>query len=231
LPVATRYRITRIDSLTLGEGAGVRPQVSDKIALVTVRSHPPTLTITLDSVVAKAGARPMEAAMDSVRGLRWEAPAGRQGLSAPLRASVQTVLAEQLGAALGLLFTQLPSAGAEVGKSWSDTERINLRLDAFQATEDVKRQVMVTSSGAAGSPLQLTAVSELTRNGIATLGGQELRMQGTGRREASYQLAPGGWPGRLISRDSLALSVTMPGNAVPVQWITRIAIEADAPPR
>jgi hypothetical protein len=231
LPVATRYRIIRIDSLTLGEGAGVRPQVSDKVALVTVRSHPPTLTITLDSVVATAGARPMEAAMDSVRGLRWEAPAGRQGLSAPLRASVQTVLAEQLGAALGLLFAQLPSAGAEVGKSWSDTERINLRLDAFQATEDAKRQVTVTSSGAAGSPLQLTAVSELTRNGIAVMGGQELRMQGTGRREASYQLAPGGWPGRLVSRDSLALSVTMPGNAVPVQWITRIAIEADAPPR
>src|SRR5688572_1351651 len=97
LPVATRYRVTRVDSLTLGAGTGGRPLVSDKIALVTVRSHPPALTITLDSVVAKAGSRPMEAAMDSVRGLRWEAPAGRQGLSAPLRGSIQTVLAEQIG--------------------------------------------------------------------------------------------------------------------------------------
>ena len=209
----------------------MRPQVSDKIALVTVRSHPPTLTITLDSVVAKAGSRQMEEAMDSVRGLRWEAPAGRQGLSAPLRGSVQTVLAEQIGAALGLLFPQLPSAGAESGKGWTDTGRIDLRLDAFRATEDAKREFRVTTSGVAGSPLELTALSELTRNGVAVMGGQELRMQGTGIREASYELAPGGWPARLTSRDSLALSVTMPGNAVPVQWITRIVIEADAPPR
>jgi hypothetical protein len=63
------------------------------------------------------------------------------------------------------------------------------------------------------------------------MGGQELRLQGTGLRQATYELAPGGYPVRLISRDSLALSVTMPGNAVPVQWITRIVIEADAPPR
>ena len=231
LPVATRYRVTRVDSLTLGAGAGERPQVSDKVALVTVRSHPPTVSITLDSVVAKAGSRPMEAAMDSVRGLRWEAPAGRQGLSAPLRGSIQTVLAEQLGAALGLLFAQLPSGGAEVGKGWTDTERINLRLDAFRATEDAKREVKVSSAGAAGSPLELTARSELTRNGVAVMGGQELRMQGTGLRQATYALAPGGYPVRLTSRDSLALSVTMPGNAVPVQWITWIVIEADAPPR
>lgn len=173
----------------------------------------------------------MEAAMDSVRGLRWEAPAGRQGLSAPLRGSVQTVLAEQIGAALGLLFPQLPAAGAEVGKGWVDTGRVNLRLDAFRATEDAKGEVRVAAPGAAGSPLELTALWELTRNGVAVMGGQELRMQGTGRRESSYELAAGGWPARLISRDSLALSVTMPGNAVPVQWITRIVIEADAPPR
>jgi hypothetical protein len=230
LPVATRYRVTRIDSLTLGAGAGGRPQVSDKVALVTVRSHPPTLTITLDSVVAKAGTRPMAEAMDSVRGLRWEAPAGKQGLGAPLRGSIQTVLAEQIGAALGLLFPQLPTAGAESGKGWTDTGRINLRLDAFQATEDAKVEFRVTS-GAAGSPLELTALADLTRSGVAVMGGQELRLQGTGRREAKYELAPGGWPARLTSRDSLALSVTMPGNAVPVQWITRIVIEADAPPR
>jgi hypothetical protein len=230
MPVATRYVVTRLDSLTLGAGDGVRPQVSEKVAHVTVRSHPPTLVISLDSVVAMASGRPLEAAQDSVRGLKWEAPAGRQGLSAPLQASMQTVLAEQLGAALGLLFTQLPTEGAQVGKEWSDTERVNLRLDAFRATEDAKRVVTVTT-GAPGSPLQLAARSDLTRTGVAVMGGQELRLQGTGRRDARYELAPGGWPARLTSRDSLALSVTMPGNAVPVQWITRIVIEADAPPR
>jgi hypothetical protein len=128
------------------------------------------------------------------------------------------------------LFAQLPAEGAQVGKEWSDTERVNLRLDAFRATEDAKRVVTVTM-GAPGSPLQLAAQSDLTRTGIAVMGGQELRLQGTGRRDARYDLAPGGWPARLTSRDSLALSVTMPGNAVPVQWITRIVIEADAPPR
>jgi hypothetical protein len=129
-----------------------------------------------------------------------------------------------------LLFAQLPVGGAQVGKEWSDTERVNLRLDAFIATEDAKRVVTVTT-GALGSPLQLAAQSDLTRTGVAVMGGQELRLQGTGRRDARYELAPGGWPARLRSRDSLALSVTMPGNAVPVQWITRILIEADAPPR
>jgi len=231
MPVATRYQVTRIDSLTLGTGAGARPQVSDKIAFVTARSHPPTLTITLDSIVANAEGRPMEAAMDSVRGLRWEAPAGRQGLSAPLRPSIPTVLAEQLGAALGLLFAQLPTGGAEVGKGWSDSERVNLRLDAFRATEDARREVNVTAASTAGSPLELMVQADLTRSGVALVGGQELRMQGAGRREAHYHLAAGGWPARLVSRDSLALSVTMPGNTVPVQWITRIVIEADAPAR
>ena len=70
MPVATRYRITRLDSLTLGGGAGARPQVNEKVAYVTVRSHPPSLVISLDSVLAKTGSRALDAAVDSVRGLR-----------------------------------------------------------------------------------------------------------------------------------------------------------------
>jgi hypothetical protein len=228
MPVATKYRVVRVDSLTLGAGAQARSQVNEKTAYVTVRSHPPALVISLDSVMAKTGTRALEAAIDSVRGLRWEAPATRQGLSGPLRGSIQTVLAEQLGAALGLLFSQLPQNGVQVGKGWSDTERVDLRLDAFRATEDARREVRVTTSESDGSP-RLEVLADLTRNGVAVLGGQELKLQGTGRRDARYDLAPGGWPVRLTSRDSLALSVTMPGNAVPVQWITRIVIDANAP--
>ena len=228
MPVATRYRVTRLDSLTLGGGAGARPQVNEKVAFVTVRSHPPSLVISLDSVLAKTGSRALEAAVDSVRGLRWEAPASRQGLTAPLRASIPTVLAEQLGAAVGLLFSQLPATGVQIGKGWSDSERLDLRLDAFRATEDARREVKVTAAEADGSP-RLTVVADLTRNGVAVMGGQELKLQGSGRREAQYDLAPGGWPVRLTSRDSLSLSVTTPGNAIPVQWVTRILIETNAP--
>ncbi|HET9275599.1 MAG TPA: hypothetical protein VFN96_05965 [Gemmatimonadales bacterium] len=233
LPTLTRYRITRVDSLAMGQGASARPQVSAKVAHVTVRSEPGNrLSVSLDSVNAPAGSRISYAAVDSVRGLRWESASTPRGRSAPFRASIRTVLAEQLGQALDLLFQQLPSKGVRVGDDWSDSEQVDLHLDAFAAKQTVSREVRATTPARAGQGIGLEVSADLTRKGTATQGGVRMQLDGSGKRVASYRLAPGGWPARMTARDSLSLTVrTGDGTTVPVVWITQLVVESDAPGR
>lgn len=233
LPSLTRYRITRVDSLAMGQGASARPQVSAKVAHVTVRSEPGNrISVSLDSVNAPAGSRLSHAAMDSVRGLRWESASTPRGKSAPFRPSVRTVLAEQLGQALDLLFQQLPSNGVRVGDDWSDSEQVDLHLDAFTARQTVSREVRATIPARAGQGIGLEVSADLTRKGTAMQGGVRMQLDGSGKRVASYRLAPGGWPAQMTARDSLSLTVrTGDGSTVPVVWITQLVVESNAPGR
>ncbi|MGH7562743.1 MAG: hypothetical protein ACRENB_17180 [Gemmatimonadales bacterium] len=231
LPTATRYRITRIDSLTMGEGPMARPQVTGKVALVTARAQASSrVLVSLDSVAPTPGRRLSEASIDSARGLRWDFVVSRTGRTQPLKGSVASVLAEQLGQVIGLLFQQLPNTGVRAGTTWTDTERVDLRIDAFAATEVVKRNATARPGDMVSVPavLVVDVQAELSRTGVAVQGGRQLRLQGAGRRTASYRLGAAGWPVQVRARDSLSLFVTTPeGAVVPVQWITRMVVESD----
>lgn len=213
-----RYEISRYDSLFF-LGTGSTPQITGRRAMVTVRQDGSRLQVTLDSVAGVLGPRLAQSAIDSTRGTRWESRASASGPSEAYRSTRNTVLVGQVGAAVALLYPQLPEDGVRVGEVWDDSTSSPIRLDAFESLETRARNSRAIA-GAAPKSIRIEVVESLTRTGKALQGGREMGLAGSGVRRVLYDLAADGWITMVQARDSLDLRVTVPDSPdpIPVRW-------------
>lgn len=213
-----RYEISRYDSLFF-LGTGSTPQITGRRAMVTVRQDGSRLQVTLDSVAGVLGPRLAQSAIDSTRGTRWESRASASGPSEAYRSTRSTVLVGQVGAAVALLYPQLPEDGVRVGEVWDDSTSSPIRLDAFESLETRARNSRAIA-GAAPKSIRIEVVESLTRTGKALQGGREMGLAGSGVRRVLYDLAAEGWITMVQARDSLDLRVTVPDSPdpIPVRW-------------
>ena len=213
-----RYEISRYDSLFF-LGTGSTPQITGRRAMVTVRQDGSRLQITLDSVAGVLGPRLAQSVIDSTRGTRWESRASASGPSEAYRSTRNTVLVGQVGAAVALLYPQLPEDGVRIGEVWDDSTSSPIRLDAFESLETRARNSRAVA-GAAPRSIRIEVVESLTRTGKATQGGREMGLAGSGVRRVLYDLAADGWITMVQARDSLDLRVTVPDSPdpIPVRW-------------
>lgn len=213
-----RYEISRYDSLFF-LGTGSTPQITGRRAMVTVRQDGSRLQVTLDSVAGVLGPRLAQSAIDSTRGTRWESRVSGSGPSEPYRSTRNTVLVGQVGAAVALLYPQLPEDGVRIGEVWDDSTSSPIRLDAFESLETRARNSRAVA-GAAPRSIRIEVVESLTRTGKALQGGREMGLAGSGVRRVLYDLAADGWITMVQARDSLDLRVTVPDSPdpIPVRW-------------
>jgi hypothetical protein len=213
-----RYEISRYDSLFF-LGTGSTPQITGRRALVTVRQDGSRLQVTLDSVAGVLGPRLAQSAIDSTRGTRWESRASASGPGEPYRSTRNTVLVGQVGAAVALLYPQLPEDGVRIGEIWDDSTSSPIRLDAFESLETRARNSRAIA-GAAPKSIRIEVIESLTRTGKALQGGREMGLAGSGVRRVLYDLAADGWITMVQARDSLDLRVTVPDSPdpIPVRW-------------
>jgi hypothetical protein len=213
-----RYEISRYDSLFF-LGTGATPQITGRRALVTVREDGSRFQVTLDSLAGVLGPRLAQSAIDSTRGTRWETRASSSGPSGVFRSTRNTVLVGQVGAAVALLYPQLPRDGVRVGEVWEDSTSYPIRLDAFESLETAARSSRAVA-GAAPSSVRIEVVESLTRTGKAIQGGREMGLAGSGVRKILYDLAADGWITMVQAQDSLDLRVTVPDSPdpIPVRW-------------
>jgi hypothetical protein len=213
-----RYEISRYDSLFF-LGTGSTPQITGRRAMVTVRQDGSRLQVTLDSVAGVLGPRLAQSAIDSTRGTRWESRASASGPSEAYRSTRNTVLVGQVGAAVALLYPQLPEDGVRIGEVWDDSTSSPIRLDAFESLETRARNSRAIA-GAAPKSIRIEVVESLTRTGKALQGGREMGLAGSGVRRVLYDLAADGWITMVQARDSLDLRVTVPDSPdpIPVRW-------------
>ena len=213
-----RYEISRYDSLFF-LGTGSTPQITGRRAMVTVRQDGSRFQVTLDSLAGVLGPRLAPSAIDSTRGTRWEARASSSGPSGPYRSTRNTVLVGQVGAAIALLYPQLPQDGVRIGEVWDDSTSYLVRLDAFESIETAARASRAVA-GAAPKSVRIEVVESLTRTGKAIQGGREMGLAGSGVRRVLYDLAAEGWITMVQAQDSLDLRVTVPDSPdpIPVRW-------------
>ena len=213
-----RYEISRYDSLFF-LGTGSTPQITGRRAMVTVRQDGSRFQVTLDSLAGVLGPRLAQSAIDSTRGARWEATASTSGPSGGYRNTRNTVLVGQVGAAIVLLYPQLPDDGVRIGEVWDDSTSYPIRLDAFESTETAARKSRAVA-GTAPKSVRIEVVESLTRTGTAVQGGREMGLAGSGVRRVLYDLAADGWITMVQAQDSLDLRVTVPDSPdpIPVRW-------------
>lgn len=220
-----RYEILRFDSLLfLGTGSGA-PQVTVRRIQVTLRPDGSKLLLTVDSITAIQGARLAPSTIDSARESRWEVRLSPSGPSGTIRATRAGVLIGQIGAAIRLLFPQLPSTGVRADESWDDSANYPVQLDAFDAAETAERSSRAIRGALPGS-VRIEVVERLTRIGRATQGGRAMTVKGTGERQVTYELSPEGWVTLLRARDSLDLSVSVPDSPEPIPVRQRSTVTA-----
>lgn len=213
-----RYEISRYDSLFF-LGTGSTPQITGRRAMVTIRQDGSRLQVSLDSLAGVLGPRLAQSAIDSTRGTRWESRASVSGPTEAYRSNKSTVLVGQIGAAVALLYPQLPQDGVRLGEVWDDSTSYPIRLDAFESMETAARNSRAMA-GAAPKSVRIEVVESLTRTGKANQGGREMGLVGSGVRRVLYDLAAEGWITMVQARDSLDLRVTVPDSPdpIPVRW-------------
>lgn len=227
------YEFARFDSLSYQPSAGGTPQASDKTGLLMAnpgREHD-QVEVVLQSLAAAPGTRLAVSSLDSAAGSRWQV---RLGQRAPLWAAggpSQSVLVEQVGVIVGLLFPQLPRIGVRVMDSWTDSASYRIRVDAFDAVESAIR-----TSKAVGDAtgVVVEAVERLARSGSVSQGGQAMALSGGGARTLSYVFSAQGFVTSLLARDSLDLRVRVEatGEIIPVYWRSTLTARLrGAPPR
>lgn len=174
---ASEYAIRVHFSLTIALGDSLMP-----------------VRIVVDSVPELEGAGMSSREAAEVAGLVFHGelhPDGRLATFSPSRP--QGLLASQLANTLREFFPRLPSGGAQDGDHWSDTTSsttvtAGLPITVHAVTQYAGRW---TSGGDARS-FEIVGVSEYSLSGRGTGAGQEIALDGSGRRHTTYYLDASG---------------------------------------
>jgi len=205
---------------------------------VTVRdtadaAHRLATTFVVDSLVADSGVMlPPTMNLAAARGLTvtgWVAPSGE--LQDPVFSDSGVV--QSLSLLLGWFrrfFPHLPADGVQPGREWSDT--LTTTEPGGTATLARTSELHVRAGAAwehrpEGEALRLDAAETYRFTGSGDGGGQPLELRGTGVRAGTDYLAADGRYLGGTSRDSVALTITLPqqGITIPQRQLGTLSVQ------
>jgi len=141
-------------------------------------------------------------------------PQGRLG---ELKADRASVVADQVGTSLGVLFPVLPAAGLQEAASWTDTTERALRTDAFDAKERAVTSYRVLK--VENRVYTIDAATAFQRTGSGGQATQPMEMTSQGTRKSVYRFGAEGAVVGAEGADSAEMTITVPavGQTVPVR--------------
>jgi hypothetical protein len=215
------YALERRDSLTLElPGGGNQVQQFARTAYVTVAIAEATggyrTTIRLDSLRQEAGGTVSADSVLRAEGTTWTGTMTPQGRLGELKADRASVVGDQVGTSLGVLFPVLPPAGLQEAASWTDTTERALRTDAFDAKERAVTSYRVLK--VENRVYTIDAATAFQRTGSGGQATQPMEMTSQGARKSMYRFGSEGAVVGAEGADSAEMTIAIPavGQTVPV---------------
>jgi hypothetical protein len=142
----------------------------------------------------------------------------------------RTDLLDAVGEQLRELLPPLPSGGARIGASWIDTTEHDLRAGGITVTGRTVRHHRVAgwTTWADAPALEIVSEGRYTLTGSGAHAGQEIMVEGTGRRHGHHYLDPAGRALGGTGVDSASLEVRLVAShlVIPVRQWTADTVEA-----
>jgi hypothetical protein len=221
---SARYRLDRFDTVLVQlPDSSTQTQIFARTAWLTVATTESgdgfDAAMVLDSVeVQGILGQNAGAALDSARGTRWTARVGPDGRLSDLSADRASLVGDQAGALLQLLFPILPGSGIRAGAAWTDTSDVKTKVDMFDVRERAVTQYLAMSPGArrGTTALPIRAEATFTQEGTGSQRGQDLSIQSSGSRRFTYYLGMEGVPVGLegSERSEVTIMVSAVGQSI-----------------
>jgi hypothetical protein len=213
-----RYRLERFDTVLVQlPDSSTQSQIFARTAWLTVQTAEAgegfDATIVLDSLeVSGVLAQNAAAALDSARGTRWTAHVGGNGRLSRLAADRSSVVGDQAGALLQLLFPILPGEGIRAGAAWTDTSDAATKVDMFDVREQAVTQYLAMSPSVrgGGTALPIQADASFSQEGTSSQRGQNLSIESNGTRRFIYYLGLDGVPAGLEGSEKSDVTIMVP---------------------
>lgn len=225
------FRVTLLDSLmappadsqadsnsAVGDSANTADPVQTYLA-----------TIVLDSIRQDPRSTMRQPALDSVQGASWTvlmAPTG--GVGQVVVAATSTVGQALSGELARLLYPAVPSTGAAIGATWSDSSESEIGGLSVAQTERAltKFHVPEQDLGAAPQVLRVEGRADLVRWGREERAGRTIELEGTGVDSVTFFFGAGGRFVGAEGADSVAMTFNIPavGQSVPVYQVGRYRV-------
>ena len=229
-PASSSFAFERRDSLTLQlPGGATQVQQFRRTAYlgIAVRGAAPPyeVSILLDSLRQEGGVSAPDSLIHA-EGTRWVASLSPNGQLTDLRADRATMIGDQVGATLPVLFPALPLSGLEQGSAWTDTTERALKADAFDATERAVTAYRATTADSRAITIESRTTFE--RTGKGGQAAQPMEMTAGGARRGVYRFGRSGGVMTAEGADSAEITISVPavGQTVPVSQRTTWRIES-----
>lgn len=221
----SRYRLERFDTVLVQlPDNTTQSQIFTRTAWLTAATVGADsglrATIVLDSLeVGGMMQQAAAAALDSARGTRWTADVAPNGRLSSVSANRKSLVGEQVGALLQLLFPILPGASIRSGASWTDTTDASTKVDMFDVRERAITQHAALSPAVrgGGTAIPIQANGSFTHSGTSMQGGQQLEIQSTGNRRFTHYLGVDGVPAGLEGSETSEVTVSVPAVGQSIQ--------------
>ena len=229
-PATTSFAFERRDSLTLQlPGGASQVQEFRRTAFLAISvsgaAPPYQVGIRLDSLRQQGGPISPDS-LFRAEGTRWTASLSQNGELTDLQADRATMIGDQVGATLPVLFPSLPLSGLEQGSAWTDTTERSLKADAFDATERAVTSYRATASDSRAITIESRTTFE--RTGTGGEAAQPMEMTAGGARRGVYRFARSGGVMTAKGADSAEITISVPavGQTVPVSQRATWTIES-----
>lgn len=228
----SRYRLERFDTVLVQlPDSSTQTQIFGRTAWLTVATTAAgggfDATIVLDSLeVSGVMAQNAGAALDSARGTRWTGRVGANGRLSNLAADRKSLVGEQAGAMLQLLFPVLPGSGIRASAAWTDTSDAATKVDMFDVREQAVTQYLAMSPSVRGNgtSLPIQADASFSQAGTASQRGQDLSLETKGTRRFIYYLGLDGVPAGLEGSEKSDVTIMVPAVGQSMQATRRAAV-------
>jgi hypothetical protein len=215
---SARYRLERYDTVLVQlPDSSTQSQIFGRTAWLTIATAGGDggfdATIVLDSLeVSGIMGQNAAAALDSARGTRWTARVGQNGRLSKLEADRQSLVGDQAGALLQLLFPILPGEGIRAGAAWADTSDAATKVDMFDVREQAVTRYLAMSPSVrgGGTALPIQADAAFSQEGTASQRGQNLSIESKGTRRFTYYLGLDGVPAGLEGSEQSDVTIMVP---------------------
>lgn len=227
-----RYRLERFDTVLVQlPDSSTQSQTFGRAAWLTVSTTEAgegfDATIVLDSLeVSGVAAQNAAAALDSARGTRWTGRVAANGRLSNLSPDRTSMVGEQAGALLQLLFPILPGDGIRADAAWADTSDVATKVDMFDVREQAVTQyrAMSPSVRGRGTALPIQADAAFSQEGTTSQRGQNLSIEAEGTRRFIYYLGTDGVPAGLEGSEKSDVTIMVPAVGQSMQATRRAAV-------
>ena len=214
----SRYRLQRFDTVLVQlPDSSTQSQIFGRTAWLTVETAEADggfdATIVLDSLeVSGMNVQDAAAALDSARGTRWTGRVGPDGRLSRLSADRSSLVGDQAGAMLQLLFPILPGDGIRASAAWTDSSDVKTKVDMFDVQERAVTQYLAMSPSVRGrgTALPIQADASFSQEGSTSQRGQDLSIESNGTRRFVYYLGLDGVPAGLEGSEKSDVTIMVP---------------------